>query len=343
MPKLSIDPGILTIEEEVASAICARDAEGAILDPDIAKHFTVVIRKQYLPAAESEAVIICAALLETGHSGLSTGIPVVQHILGLDSQEKRLVFFREYVLRLCSIPDEQRLSVIRYSRLLVAAVIPPLLHNGVAFEAHPQNTLLRLSRSTLTPMGFILRDLGGLRVHPATLAASTSSGPDSEFAFLPGHCVVTSTREEAANKLYHTLVHNHLQRLARVLRLHGHDGDGDAWSAVREHLTREIPRGSWLWSAWMDDAVRSVSGKCLVRMKLEGVYREVSYLRFSTLRLSDTYVPPVGLRTLSKLDPLSATRGEGRVKPRHMSEKMYFVEKKIWSWLRASCVPTCSR
>jgi hypothetical protein len=96
--KLSIDPSILTIEKEVASAICARDAKGAILDPDIAKHFTVVIRKQCLPAAESEAVIICAALLETGHSGLSAGIPVVEHILGLDSQEKRLVFFREYVL-----------------------------------------------------------------------------------------------------------------------------------------------------------------------------------------------------------------------------------------------------
>jgi siderophore synthetase component len=154
----------------------------------------------------------------------------------------------------------------------VAAVIPPLLHNGVAFEAHPQNTLLRVSRSTLMPTGFVMRDLGGLRVHPATLAASTTG---SEFAFLPGHCVVTSTREEAAKKLYHTLVHNHLQRLARVLRLHS---DGSAWGVVREHLTWEIPRGSWLWSAWMDDAVRSVSGKCLVRMKLEGVYREVSRL-----------------------------------------------------------------
>jgi hypothetical protein len=300
VPKLSIDPGILTIEQEVASAICARDADGAILDPDIAKHFTVVIRKQYLPA-ESEAVIICAALLETGHSGLSAGIPVVQHILGLDSQEKRLVFFREYVFFLSfafwhpltnndwlfTLPGQKKNK--RYSRLLVAAVVPPLLHNGVAFEAHPQNTHLRLSRSALTPTGFVLRDLGGLRVHPATLAASTTtttsgpgSGPGSEFAFLPGHCVVTSTREDAANKLYHTLVHNHLQRLARVLRLHGYDGDhgNDAWSVVREHLTREIPRGSWLWSAWMDEAVRSVSGKCLVRMKLEGVYREVSWTLF---------------------------------------------------------------
>ena len=151
----------------------------------------------------------------------------------------------------------------------MAGVIPPLLHNGVAFEAHPQNMLLRLSRSTLTPTGFIMRDLGGLGVHPATLSASIGS----EFAFLPEHCVVEETPEDAAQKLYHTLVHNHLQRLARVLRLHS---DGSAWSAVREHLTREIPRGSWLWSAWMDDTVRSLPGKCLLRMKLVGVYREVS-------------------------------------------------------------------
>ena len=177
----------------------------------------------------------------------------------------------------------------RYARLLVAAVVPPLLHNGIAFEAHPQNTLLRLSRSTAAPAptGFVLRDLGGLRVHPPTLSASIGS----EFAFLPGHCVVTATREEAAKKLYHTLVHNHLQRLARVLRLH-HAGPGWAgesvgvgrgtttWSAVRALLAREIPPRSWLWSAWMDDAVRSVEGKCLVRMKLEGVYREVSPFSF---------------------------------------------------------------
>ena len=96
MPRLAIDPNILTIEQEVASAICARDVEGANLDPDIAKHFTVVIRKQYMPA-ESEAVIICAALLETGHLGLQAGTSTVQHILGLDTQDKRLEFFREYV------------------------------------------------------------------------------------------------------------------------------------------------------------------------------------------------------------------------------------------------------
>jgi IucA / IucC family len=94
VPKLAIDTGILLIEPEVASVICARDAEGVNLDPDIAAHLTAVIRKRYIPD-ESEAVIICAALLETGHSDLPAGIPTVQHIMGLDSQEKRFEFFNE--------------------------------------------------------------------------------------------------------------------------------------------------------------------------------------------------------------------------------------------------------
>ena len=96
VPRLSIDPNILTIEQEIASAVCSRDAEGVSIDPDVAKHFTVVIRKQYAPAKD-EVVIICASLLETGHSGLPAGIPVVQHVMGLDTPEKRLRFFDESV------------------------------------------------------------------------------------------------------------------------------------------------------------------------------------------------------------------------------------------------------
>ncbi|KAI0267697.1 IucC family-domain-containing protein [Gloeopeniophorella convolvens] len=257
VPKLAIDPQVLCIEQETASAICVRNGQGVALDPDIAKHLTAVIRKQFVPE-DDEAVVMCAALLEAGHSDLPGGIPVVEHVMGLDTQEKRLAFFDEY------------------ASLLTAAVVPALLHNGVAFEAHPQNTLLRVSRSSRTLKGFVLRDLGGLRVHPPTLKASTGS----QFEFLPDHCVVTSTREEAAKKLYHTLIHNHLQRLARVLRLHS---DGSAWVVVRKHLNREIPRESWLWAAWMDEAVESLPGKCLVRMKLEGVYRDSVYESFPNM------------------------------------------------------------
>jgi len=92
IPKLAIDPLILTIEQEIASVVCSRDADGTSLDPDVAMHFTAIIRKQYPPAVD-EAVIICAALLETGHSGLPAGVSVVEHVICLDTPEKRLGFF----------------------------------------------------------------------------------------------------------------------------------------------------------------------------------------------------------------------------------------------------------
>ena len=204
----------------------------------------------------------------------------------------------------------------------MAAVVPPLLHNGVGFEVHPQNMLLRLSRSTLAPTGFVLRDLGDFLVHPATLSASTGS----EFSFFPGEDAVVSKPEDAAKILYHTLIHNHLQRLARVLRLHS---DGSAWSAVRAHLTREIPHGSWLWWAWMDDTVKSLPGKCFMKMKIEGVCHEVSCSRllghrshapscsFPLIRVLNTSA--VHFRTLSKLDTLSTRRDEWDVKGKDYS------------------------
>ena len=114
-----------------------------------------------------------------------------------------------------------------------------------------------------------MRDLGGLRVHAETLRSSTGT----DFQFSPGHCVVTASLEEAAKKLYHTLVFNHLQRLARSLDLHY---DGSGWALLRQHLEAKIPRDSWLWDVWMRQDARSVSGKCLLRMKLAGLYRDVS-------------------------------------------------------------------
>lgn len=185
--------------------------------------------------------------------------------------------------------------IYRYARLLIAAMVPPMLHNGIAFEAHPQNTLVRIAapspidgslHTTPRVIGFVIRDLGGIRVHPPTLNASissSSSDPADSFEFLPGHCIVTSTVQEAAKKLYHTLIHNQLQRLIRVLGLHY---DGRGWEIVRKEVERNVGRETWLWKAWMDDGtgenqVKSMQGKCLLRMKIQGLYRDVSLVLHS--------------------------------------------------------------
>ncbi|TFY68539.1 hypothetical protein EVG20_g3525 [Dentipellis fragilis] len=238
LPNLTIDPTILHIEREVASAVYTRDPSGSPVDPDVAKHFTAVMRKQYVPE-EDEAVIICAALMEWGHEGVASGVPLVVHLFDLNTEEKRKAFFDEYARA-------------------------------------PAEHLVRVSRKTGKLRGFVLRDLGGLRVHPPTLRSSTGV----DFEFLPDHCVVTATLQEASKKLYHTLIHNHLHRLSRVLDVHY---DGTAWEYVRKHMTRNIPRESWLWDVWMNEQAKSVSGKCLMRMKIQGLYRDSVYEPFPNL------------------------------------------------------------
>ncbi len=154
----------------------------------------------------------------------------------------------------------------RYTSILLAALIPLLIINGLAFEDHPQNTLVRISTSPDTKprvLGFVMRDFGGVRVHPPTLRSWTNTSQEA-FQYLPNHCIVTKTREAAAARLYNTLVQNHMQRLARVLGLHY---SGEAGGVVRDNLKREITRqgrtgGGCITSGCVKGLVRSRGSVC---------------------------------------------------------------------------------
>ncbi|KAJ7593412.1 IucC family-domain-containing protein [Mycena floridula] len=251
VPKLFYDRDLLAIEGEPASAVYSG------VDPETAKHLTAVLRDQYIPK-EGENVIVCAALLESGHAGASPGVSAVEHIFKLDTPVKRAEFLDRYIQIACE------------------ALVPPLLHNGVAFEAHAQNILARFDVRTGDLLGFIVRDLGGLRVHPETLIKSTGV----DFEFLPGHCVATKTVDEIYPKFYHTLVHNHLQRLIRLLGMHY---DGSGYVLLRKHLAAIIPVEHRVHREWMTSESTTVSGKCLMRMRLQGVYRDMVYSPFPNL------------------------------------------------------------
>ncbi|KJA26270.1 hypothetical protein HYPSUDRAFT_36546 [Hypholoma sublateritium FD-334 SS-4] len=245
VPKLAVDPRILSVELEPSSAVYRTS------DPDIAKHFTAVIREMYTPPS-GENVIVVAALLEMDHANVPAGVAAVQHILGLDTEKKREDFLDQYI------------------RVACEALIPALIQNGVAFEAHAQNVLVRLDIETGKVRGFVLRDLGGLRIHPPTLRESTGTN----FQFLPNHCVATNTLEEIFPKFYHTFVHNHIQRLIRVLGLHY---NGRGWEMLRKHMGTVIPRTHPVWKVWMDPASTNVDSKCLMRMRMRDSYRDMVY------------------------------------------------------------------
>ncbi|KAJ7911504.1 IucC family-domain-containing protein [Mycena leptocephala] len=251
VPKLAVDHKIFDVELEPASAIYSG------VESSLRKHFTAIFRNEYVPApGENLAVVAC--LLEMGQAGVPAGVSTVEHVFGLNTEAKRAAFLDNYL------------------RLACEAIIPPALHNGVIFEAHAQNCLLRFDVATGALLGFVLRDLGGLRIHPQTMNASLGT----DFQFLPGHCVVTDTVEETYPKFYHTLIHNHLQRMIRLLGMHY---NGVGWEMLRGHLRNVIPQDHGLWKAWMETDI--VAGKCLLRMRLQSVHDKMVFSPFPNMLL----------------------------------------------------------
>lgn len=141
--------------------------------------------------------------------------------------------------------------------------------------------LVRVDVASKQVKGFVIRDLGGLRIHPPTLRSSTGT----DFQFLPTHCVATESLDEIYPKFYHTFVHNHIQRLIRLLDLHN---DGVGWDMLRKHMNAVIPRSHPVWKVWMDPNALTVDSKCLLRMRMKDSYRDVGVfiLPFILLRLT---------------------------------------------------------
>lgn len=149
------------------------------------------------------------------------------------------------------------------------AFLPSVLQNGVAFEAHPQNCVARFDLKTKEIKGFIIRDFGGIRVHPETLLATTGVA----IEFLSGHSIIAPDLDDVYARMYHTVIHNHLQQLIRVLGLHY---NGRGWDIVRKHLEEIIPKDHGLYEAWLSPERKTFPGKCFMRMRMQGMYRFVS-------------------------------------------------------------------
>ncbi len=156
----------------------------------------------------------------------------------------------------------------RFISIFLQAFLPPMIHNGVAFECHPQNCVARFDLQTKELKGFIVRDFGGLRIHPPTLKATTGV----ELDFLDGHSVIAETLDDVYTRMYHTIFHNHLQQLIRVLGLHY---NGLGWDVVREALRKNIPSDHPLYTAWHSPQRRTLPGKCFMRMRMASMYRFV--------------------------------------------------------------------
>ncbi|KAI7892511.1 IucC family-domain-containing protein [Mucor mucedo] len=245
VPKLTYDHDILVVERELGTV------SYAIEDSDISKHCSSVVREaiEYSPEYKDDLFIPCGALVEKIQRP-DTDQTNLLNVWDLDTEEKRVNFLTRYV------------------DLSLRSFLPPCLENGVAFEAHGQNTLARFDRKTGELKGFVIRDFGGVKVHRPTLLKSTGC----ELDIMPDSCVVADTLDEVAKLLYHTLFHCQYQRLIRVLGLHY---NGVGWEIVRNRMSELIPKDHVMWPMFM--AHDKVPGKCLVRMKIDELYRDYIY------------------------------------------------------------------
>ena len=149
------------------------------------------------------------------------------------------------------------------------AFIPPCRENGVAFEAHGQNTLARFDRHTGELKGFVIRDFGAVRIHNDTLKRTCGV----EIDVLPNSPVNAESMDLVYNRLYHTLIYTHLQRIIRVLDMH-HNGRG--WEMVRTCFSELVPVDDPMHGYFMQ---ATIPGKCFARMRMDDLFSNVSYFQ----------------------------------------------------------------
>jgi len=243
VPALHFDRSLLTVARELASVVHVEP------DSDIAGHCSAIVRECHENDSEArgERLIVCTSLVERGHAGTDGVTPSVVRVFGLDTEEKRVEWLDNF------------------ARLFFAAFLPPMLEDGVAFQVHPQNTVARFSLAHPHKLrGFVIRDVGGLRVHPPTLLQSTGVTLD----VIPGHPIIADTLDYVYVHMYHTMIHNHLQGLVRVLGLHN---NGKGWQVIHMRLREAIPSGHALERAWLSKEAKTFPGKCFMRMRMAGM------------------------------------------------------------------------
>lgn len=125
----------------------------------------------------------------------------------------------------------------RYVDLLVPPALRLLTAHGVALELHLQNTLVVHQRGHL--LGFIVRDLGGIRLHHGRLRAAGHT-----LSLAPGSFLATDDLAEVQTKLAHTLLHAHLTAVFAAFAELGADPVA-AWS----HTAATIQHTLAAWSA----------------------------------------------------------------------------------------------
>ncbi|RHZ55280.1 hypothetical protein Glove_417g64 [Diversispora epigaea] len=241
LEKLIVNKNILRITYEKSCVISKEQ------DFDVAKHLACIMREDGVDDRdESEKVILGASLVERDENGSS----VLEKVWNLDTEQKRIDFLDRYI------------------KILFEAFLPPVIYNGFTFEPHLQNTRVRFNSKDRLLIGFIIRDYGGIRFHQETLFNTVGM----RVEIIPGNSYESKDLYDVYDKLYHALIYNHVRLIVCSIHLN-HSGIG--WEIVRKHLSNIIPADHLLRKLWLEKTTSE--GKCFLRMKFEGKFRDYIY------------------------------------------------------------------
>lgn len=178
------------------------------------RNLTVVMRERIesLVGPDEVAIVACALYAESPLSGqpvLVELVGMVARTCGLDRAQAAERFFAEYV------------------GILVPAVLRLMVRYGIGLEAHLQNCV-PVFRAGL-PVRVLVRDWGGVRIYAARLR-------DQGLAidFQCGSVTLTEDLSELHNKVYYTLIQNHLAELVLLLSRYCGFPEDRAWGIVRQ-------------------------------------------------------------------------------------------------------------
>jgi siderophore synthetase component len=150
-------------------------------------------------------------------------------------------------------------------------MLHPLVHHGIALEAHAQNTVVRLCTATGKIKGFAIRDFGGVHFHKSTLR---EQGFPLDWE-ISGSLTLTDDLISVWHLASHTLLQCHAPSLLYGLRLETHGG----WGVVMEELESVLQGfgGDVAKELLEYFCVKTVVLKSFLRMLMAGMYREVSF------------------------------------------------------------------
>ncbi len=134
--------------------------------------------------------------------------------------------------RNCDIGTAARAFLDRYADCLATGMAVLLSGYGIGLEGHLQNTVVLLDTDHM-PHGLLLRDFGGIRIHPPRLAAA-----GYRHTALAGKVTTGTAIQHVRAKTYYACLQANLAEFVLVLADQCGLDPGEAWQMVWARLCR---------------------------------------------------------------------------------------------------------